>query len=77
MAKKTLTKKSKAITKKIAKKGLGSWVPAPRATSTLNDIKTAVLLVSLALNLAVFVGWLAIKLTNAYDEQVFNFLFNR
>lgn len=66
------------VKKKATKKGLSSWVskPALRQASTLNDTKNAVLLVSLLINLAVFVGWLALKLTNEYDDQVAAFLFN-
>ena len=82
MVKKT-SQKIKAAKKKVSKKstkvlsGFKSWVPAAREPSTLNDAKTAVLLVSLAINLAVFIGWLALRITTAYDEQVFNFLFVR
>jgi len=82
MVKKTskqLKKTKKKVTKKTGKilGDLKSWVPAPREASTLNDVKTAVLLVSLAINLAVFIGWLALRLTTDYDQQVFDFLFVR
>lgn len=50
---------------------------APRKPSTMNDVKTAVLLVSLTVNLAFFVAWLALRLTNVYDAQVYSILFNR
>ena len=68
---------SKKITKKKSKNGLVSWFPAPRQVSTLNDVKTAVLLVSLTLNLVIFIGWLTLRLTTVYDQQVYNFLFSR
>ncbi len=68
---------AKKTTKKLNKKMLAGWVPAPREASTLNDVKTAILLVSLTLNLAVFIGWLILRLTTIYDAQVYNFLFNR
>ncbi len=71
-SKKTLkkTKRQKAPT------GLGAWFTSgPREPSTLNDVKNAILLVSLTINLAVFIGWLLLKLTTAYDEQVVQFLF--
>ncbi len=42
-----------------------------------DDFKTALLLVSVTINLAIFVGWLAIKLTTEYDAQVASFLFGR
>jgi hypothetical protein len=72
MVKKTI-KKSSAV-----KKGLKKFTLAPaRTPNTNDDVKTAVLLVSVTLNLAFFVGWLALKLTDTYDAQVANFLFNR
>lgn len=65
------------VKKKTTNKKLSKLVPrvTSREASTMNDVKSAVLLVSLLINLAVFVGWLAIKLTNQYDEQVAQFLF--
>ena len=70
MAKKTAKKNSK---------GLKSWFRAPgvREPSTLNDVKTAILIVSLTINAAVFVTWLILRITTVYDQQVFNFLFVR
>lgn len=70
-------KTTKKTSKKVIKNQLISWFPAPRKSSTMNDIKTAVLLVSLAINLAIFIGWLSLKVTTMYDQQVFNFLFVR
>jgi len=77
MATKSPRKTTRNKTTKKFAKNLKSWMPAPREASTLNDVKTAVLLISLGLNLAVFVGWLALRLTTAYDQQVFDFLFVR
>jgi hypothetical protein len=68
---------SKKAAKKTAKKVLSGWFPAPRQASTLNDVKTAVLLVSLTLNLVVFIAWLILRITTVYDQQVYNFLFVR
>ncbi|MDB5160159.1 MAG: hypothetical protein JWO99_422 [Candidatus Saccharibacteria bacterium] len=68
---------SKKTTKKTAKKALTGWFPAPRQASTLNDVKTAILLVSLTLNLVVFIAWLILRMTTVYDQQVYDFLFNR
>lgn len=68
---------SKKTTKKKLKNGLISWFPAPRQASTLNDVKTAALLVSLTINLIIFIGWLTLRLTTVYDQQVYNFLFSR
>jgi len=73
----TTSKKTAKITKKQT--GLRSWVTVPgvREASTLNDVKNAVLFVSLLINLAVFIGWLILRLTTQYDLQVYNFLFVR
>jgi len=70
-------KKTKKTIKKITINRLISWFPAPRKASTMNDVKTAVLMVSLAINVAIFIGWLALRVTTIYDQQVFNFLFVR
>jgi hypothetical protein len=70
-------KTAKKIAHNMMKNKLISWFPAPRKSSTMNDIKTAVLLVSLAINLAIFIGWLILRVTTMYDQQVFNFLFVR
>ncbi|MFZ2126301.1 MAG: hypothetical protein WAV04_02200 [Candidatus Microsaccharimonas sp.] len=48
-----------------------------RVSTTFDDFKSAALLVSLMINVAVFVGWLAIKLTTEYDDQVVTLLFSR
>ncbi|RWZ78611.1 MAG: hypothetical protein EOT05_02570 [Candidatus Microsaccharimonas sossegonensis] len=75
--KKTLKKTIKKASKKPI--GLRRWVTAPglREASTLNDVKNAILLVSLLINAAVFIGWLILRLTTVYDQQVYNFLFVR
>jgi len=72
-SKKTLKKSKKQST------GLRSWLVTPgrREPSTLNDAKNAILIVSLTINAAVFVTWLILKITTAYDQQVFDFLFTR
>ena len=74
-------KSSKQAPKKSKKQstGLRSWlvVPGRREASTLNDTKNAVLIVSLTINVAVFITWLILKLTTVYDQQVFDFLFKR
>ena len=81
-----VTKSSSKVTKKSVKKcskkqakGLRAWmtVPGVREASTTNDFKNAVLLVSLTLNAAVFIGWLILRVTTEYDAQVYNFLFVR
>ena len=74
MSKKILkTVKSPKMLKKIAKKVL----PSLRIPTTGQDIKSAVLFVSVTINLAIFIGWLLLRLTTVYDAEVYNFLFNR
>lgn len=75
--KKPLKKTIKKVTKKQT--GLRGWitVPAMREASTLNDVKSAVLVISLLINAAIFIGWLILRLTTQYDQQVYNFLFVR
>jgi antibiotic biosynthesis monooxygenase (ABM) superfamily enzyme len=77
-----VTKTVKKTVKKSIKKqpkGLASWFKAPgqREASTLNDVKSSILVISVLLNLAVFIFWLVLQITSAYDEQVAGFLFNR
>lgn len=48
-----------------------------RVPTTSDDAKTAILIISLALNVAIFIGWVILRVTSKYDEQVFNFLFTR
>jgi hypothetical protein len=48
-----------------------------RVPTTFDDFKSAALVVSLTINLAVFVGWLTLRVTTQYDEQVFSMLFIR
>lgn len=75
--KKPLKKTTKKVTKKQT--GLRGWVtvPAVREASTLNDVRNAVLFISVLINLAIFIGWLILRLTTQYDQQVYNFLFVR
>lgn len=69
--------KIKKTAKKAPKKDLSGWIMAPRKASTMNDVKTAVLLVSVTINLAFFIAWLILRLTTVYDAQVYNILFHR
>ena len=45
------------------------------AAQTEQDFKHSVLIVSIAINLFIFTGWLALQVTNAYDVQVAGMLF--
>ena len=47
-----------------------------RAT-TFSDFKNALLVVSVLINLAIFIGWILLRSTTAYDQEVFNMLFVR
>jgi len=71
MVKKTVTK----TTKKTS--GKKSATPSTRVVTTADDVKMAILLVSVTINVAVFIAWLAIKITTKYDAQVMQFLFDR
>lgn len=43
----------------------------------LNDLKHSVLIVSLAVNAFLFIGWIALQVTSQYDAQLAQFLFVR
>ena len=47
---------------------------APTSQMT-QDLKHAVLIVSLVLNLVVFTGWIALQVTSRYDESIARALF--
>jgi hypothetical protein len=47
------------------------------ASHMSQDLKTAVLVVSVVANLFIFSTWLALQVTTQYDTQIANFLFNR
>jgi len=44
---------------------------------TNRDAMTALLIVSLTINLFILIGWIALQVTTAYDTQVASFLFTR
>jgi F0F1-type ATP synthase assembly protein I len=50
---------------------------ATKQPTTAEDFKTAALLVSGTINVAIFVGWLAVQLTTKYDYQVALLIFGR
>lgn len=66
-----MPKKTKAL-KTNARRSVANRVP-----TVYDDFKTAALLVSVTINVAVFIGWLALKITTKYDEQIATFLFAR
>jgi hypothetical protein len=58
--------KKKAVTK-VAKTPL-------RTPTTGDDVKSALLVVSLVINAVVLIGWITLQVTSKYDEQVTQFL---
>lgn len=71
-----MVQKKKQTTRKTSAKA-SSKTEMRRVPTTTDDFKTAALLVSATINVGIFVGWLAIKLTTEYDIQVAQFLFSR
>ena len=69
-----MTTKNTKNMKKSVSKPVATTAIVPSVT---DDLKTAALVVSLAINVAVFTGWLAVKITTQYDLQVAQFLFSR
>ena len=47
------------------------------ATRTGQDVRNAVFVVSIVLNMFIFIAWLAMQVTTRYDAQIAGFLFNR
>ena len=46
-------------------------------TATNRDVMTALLVVSLTINLFILIGWITLQVTSVYDSQVASFLFTR
>jgi hypothetical protein len=66
MAKKTNTKQTPEINNS-----------AVISSTMTQDLKNAVLIVSVVLNLVVFTMWVALQITSRYDLQLASFLLNR
>lgn len=69
-------------TKKVAAKKVTTKVQtraqvAAKQPTAYEDFKNAALLVSVTINVAFFVGWLALQITTQYDEQIAYLLFSR
>jgi hypothetical protein len=45
--------------------------------ATTNDFKTAILIVSIAVNLVILTAWIIMQITTKYDGQIYSFLFTR
>lgn len=50
---------------------------AVQTSHMTQDLKTAVLVVSVVANLFLFTAWVALQVTTQYDTQIAGFLFNR
>jgi hypothetical protein len=46
----------------------------PRTPTTSDDVKSALLVVSLTINVVILIGWITLQVTSKYDEQVTQFL---
>lgn len=46
-----------------------------RIATTGDDVKSALLVVSLTINAVVLIGWITLQVTSKYDDQVAQFLF--
>ena len=53
---------------------ISSALPASQMTQ---DLKTAVLVVSVFANMFIFTVWIALQVTTKFDAQIASFLFNR
>lgn len=47
------------------------------ALITGEDLRTAILIVSVIINLFFLIAWVTLQVTDQYDEEVISFLFNR
>ena len=74
MSKKLPITSSKAV--KITKSTKNSKKPVTRIPAVSDDFKSAALVVSVLVNLFILIGWVLLKSTDKYNEQVANFLFN-
>jgi hypothetical protein len=74
--KKASKQTKKAVPVKTTKK---TNIPALLTTvpATANDLKSALLVVSLIINLFILIGWLVLQVTTQFDSQVSSFLFTR
>lgn len=79
----TATKKTpvkKTAAKSVAKKktvvapAVATTVPCP---TTFDDVRNAILVVSLLFNLFILIAWVILQVTTQYDAEVARFLFVR
>jgi len=62
---------------KIAKTTKRSKLVTGRVPSFNDDFKNAALIVSVVINVLVFITWLVLRATDMYDDQVSSFFLNR
>ena len=67
-------KQNKKTTTVQTDEAILSVLPASQMTQ---DLKTAVLVVSVFANMFVFTVWIALQVTTKFDAQIAGFLFNR
>ncbi|OYW41737.1 hypothetical protein B7Z28_02210 [Candidatus Saccharibacteria bacterium 32-45-3] len=60
-----------------SKKQVVSKKSSQAVYQTGQDVKSAVLIVSVVGNIAILTGWIAIQVTSQYDAQVLSLLFQR
>jgi hypothetical protein len=55
----------------VKKKAVAKAAKTPlRTPTTGDDVKSALLVVSLVINAVVLIGWITLQVTSKYDEQV-------
>ncbi|RYX78414.1 hypothetical protein EON76_05970 [bacterium] len=74
MKQKTKTTKAKKLVETIE---VDAASQALVINQTDQDLKTAILVVSLLINAFVLVGWILLQVTTVYDTQIAAFLFVR
>lgn len=74
MKQQTKTTKAKKLVETLE---LDTGATALALNQTDQDLKTAILVVSLFINAFVLIGWVLLQVTTVYDLQVATFLFVR
>lgn len=60
----------------VKKKAVAKATKTPvRVPTTGDDVKSALLVVSLTINAVVLIGWITLQVTSKFDDQVAQFLF--
>lgn len=72
-----MAQKTKTTTKNEQTETAMEMTQAIPSSQMTQDLKTAVLVVSVVANLFVFTTWVALQVTTQFDSQISNFLFTR